>query len=168
MSSLSYEDAKLLPGRPLHDRDGHRIGKVSDVYVDILTRQAQWAVVHTGLFGHHESYVPLEGLTFDEHAVVPYTKDAVKGAPNAAPEGELTPEEEDRLYSHYGLGAPPSAELPEATGAGGHAGYRRPSHLVRISRATVVADHRRNAQRGANPSYGPDSTGEDAWARRQF
>lgn len=35
---------------------------------------------------------------------VPYTKDLVKDAPNVAPDGEIAPEEEDRLYAHYSMG----------------------------------------------------------------
>ena len=36
---------------------------------------------------------------------VPFTKDVVKDAPNVNPdEGHLSPEEEQRLYQHYGVG----------------------------------------------------------------
>jgi hypothetical protein len=33
--------------------------------------------------------------------VVPYTKEHVKDAPRVDVDGHLTPEEEDRLYTHY-------------------------------------------------------------------
>jgi uncharacterized protein (TIGR02271 family) len=40
--------------------------------------------------------------------VVPYDKDTVKDAPAVDPDGQLSHEEEDRLYRHYGLEAGPA------------------------------------------------------------
>jgi uncharacterized protein (TIGR02271 family) len=36
--------------------------------------------------------------------VVPYSKDQVKDAPSVDPDGELSTDEETRLYDHYGMG----------------------------------------------------------------
>ena len=35
--------------------------------------------------------------------VVPYSKDQVKDAPSVDPDGQLSHEEEYRLYEHYGI-----------------------------------------------------------------
>lgn len=182
MSAPTYDDAQFLPGRPLYDRDGHRIGKISDVYVDAYAQRAQWAVVHTGLFGLRESFVPLDRLTFAEAgATVPFTKDHVKEAPHAEPETELSAEEEERLYSHYGLGAPPrEADSADAAGDVGSAdaaavprspdagqpGQRRPSHLIRVTRQTVLAEQRRRA--GDSTQSHESGAGDQSWARRSF
>jgi uncharacterized protein (TIGR02271 family) len=51
------------------------------------------------------SFVPIEGATpAGDDLRVSYEKDQVKDAPNVDPDGELSPEEERRLYQHYGRG----------------------------------------------------------------
>lgn len=51
-----------------------------------------------------QSFVPLRDANPVRGAiVVPYSKDQVKDAPSVDPDGELSPEEENRLYSHYGV-----------------------------------------------------------------
>ncbi len=102
--SLSRTDAQNLQGVTMLDSSGTKIGKVADAYLDADTQSPEWALVHTGLFGGRESFVPLAqaSLSSDE-LTVPYTKAQVKGAPNAEPDGELSQDEEARLYSHYGL-----------------------------------------------------------------
>jgi uncharacterized protein (TIGR02271 family) len=103
-----------MRGMTLIDRDGQRIGKIDDLYVDDEDGQLEWALVHTGLFGVKKSFVPLRGATRrDGDVQVPVTKAQVKDAPRIAADGELSLEEEDRLYDHYGFtsaagGAPPS------------------------------------------------------------
>jgi uncharacterized protein (TIGR02271 family) len=91
-------------GRTLVDSDGDKIGEVEEIYLDTQTEQPEWALVHTGLFGKKSHFVPLRdaGAT-GEDVRVPFDKDTVKDAPSIDPEGELSQEEESRLYSHYGL-----------------------------------------------------------------
>ena len=49
------------------------------------------------------SFVPIHDASpADDDLRVPYTKDQVKDAPNIDPDGELSQEEERRLYQHYG------------------------------------------------------------------
>jgi uncharacterized protein (TIGR02271 family) len=91
-------------GRTLFDADGDRIGKIQDVYLDDQTGQPEWFAVSTGWFGSRISFVPIQGASSeDDDLAVPYSKNQVKEAPNAEPDGRLTQEEEARLYSHYGL-----------------------------------------------------------------
>ncbi len=102
--SLSLTDVQNLSGATMIDSSGAKIGKVADAYVDADTQTPEWALVHTGLFGGRESFVPLAQATLDgSELTVPYTKAQVKDAPNAEPDGELSQDEEARLYSHYGL-----------------------------------------------------------------
>lgn len=85
--------------------DGSKIGGIGQIYADDQTSEPTWVTVKTGLFGTNESFVPLESATQDGNdIVVPYTKEKVKDAPNVAPDGHLSPEEEDQLYTYYGLG----------------------------------------------------------------
>ncbi|GAB3282292.1 PRC and DUF2382 domain-containing protein [Sinomonas notoginsengisoli] len=82
---------------------GEKIGGLGELYVDDETDNPTWVTVKTGLFGTKESFVPLEGANRQgEDLVVPYTKDQVKDAPRVDPDGHLEPDEEDRLYTHYG------------------------------------------------------------------
>lgn len=82
--------------------DGETIGAMGQIYVDDAMDRPSWATVTTGLFGSHESFFPLEGARIDgSNLVIPYSKALVKDAPRVEPEGELEPDEQDRLYRHY-------------------------------------------------------------------
>src|SRR4051812_19671562 len=90
-------------GQPLVDREGNKIGKISDVYLDQQTGKPEWATVKTGLFGMHESFVPIQGISqSDDQISVPVAADQVKDAPRIEPDGQLSQEQEAELYSYYG------------------------------------------------------------------
>jgi uncharacterized protein (TIGR02271 family) len=91
-------------GASMLSQDGDKIGKVEEIYLDRETDQPEWALVNTGLFGSSSTFVPLAESTMEGNDIrVPYTKDDVKGAPNMAPDGELSQQEEAELYRHYGF-----------------------------------------------------------------
>lgn len=95
-------------GRTVHDRDGERIGKLGALYLDAVDDQPAYAGVHTGLFGRHETVLPLSAITDTGGELrVPYDADAVKGAPRLDPGATLTDEEEDAVREHY-------RQLPQA------------------------------------------------------
>ncbi|HYH77258.1 MAG TPA: PRC and DUF2382 domain-containing protein [Arthrobacter sp.] len=82
--------------------DGGKIGTIGQLYADDDTGEPTWVTVKTGLFGTHESFVPVDGARVEgDDLVVPYTKDHVKDAPRVDTDGHLEPDEEDRLYAHY-------------------------------------------------------------------
>lgn len=104
------------------DRTGDKLGKVSQLYLDNDTQQPSWVTVNTGLFGTHESFVPLTEASYSEGTLtVPYEKAFIKGAPTIAEQGELPREQEDELYSYYGLGG----AAGDAAGGPGHRGDDR-------------------------------------------
>ena len=91
-------------GRDVVDSNGDRIGSLEEVYLDTDSGRPEWATVNTGLFGMKQSFVPLRDAEPARGKVaVPYSKDQVKGAPTVDPDGELSTEEEQRLYGHYGI-----------------------------------------------------------------
>src|SRR3954466_15934654 len=99
----TMEDVQAWRGRTLVDRDGDKIGKIEDVYLDRSSGEPEWVAVKTGLFGSNVSFVPIHDAdTAGDDLRVAYEKDQVKDAPNVNPDGELSPEEERRLYQHYG------------------------------------------------------------------
>jgi uncharacterized protein (TIGR02271 family) len=92
-------------GRDVASGDGDKIGTLEEVYLDTHTGQPEWATVKTGLFGSKQSFVPLaDSSVKGGRVVVPYSKDQIKDAPKVDPDGELSEDEEARLYDHYGVG----------------------------------------------------------------
>jgi uncharacterized protein (TIGR02271 family) len=90
-------------GREVVGSDGEKIGTLEEVYVDQQTGEPEWATVMTGFFGMKQSFIPLnDAEPARGKVVVPYSKDQVKGAPSVDPDGELSQDEEEQLYSHYG------------------------------------------------------------------
>lgn len=91
-------------GEKLHGTNGDKLGTIEEIYLDQQTDQPEWLAVRTGLFGGKVSFVPLAQATEQDGEIrVPYDKDHVKDAPNAEADGELSQEEEEALYRHYGL-----------------------------------------------------------------
>jgi uncharacterized protein (TIGR02271 family) len=101
---ITQDQLREVTDMTAYDRDGDKIGKVGQVYSDDDTGNPTWITVQTGLFGTHESFVPLQGaeLTGDR-VVVSYQKAQVKDAPRVAQDNHLSREEEQQLYRHYGL-----------------------------------------------------------------
>jgi uncharacterized protein (TIGR02271 family) len=94
-----------LIGADVIDRNGDKIGSVGQVYVDTSTGSPSWVSVKTGLFGMSESFVPLNSANADSGGLrVDFDKDFVKDAPRVSPESDLSVEEENTLYSYYGMG----------------------------------------------------------------
>jgi uncharacterized protein (TIGR02271 family) len=84
---------------------GEKVGGVGQIYVDDQTNEPDWVTVKTGLFGSAESFVPLQGARIDgDNIVVGYDQDTIKAAPRIDTDGSLSPEDEQALYRHYGLG----------------------------------------------------------------
>ena len=99
---MSAFDPEQLTDAPVVDRDEQELGMVADVYVDQLTGRPGWLLVETGRFGEVETFVPLaRAIPHNDGIQVPYSKDQVNDAPKVDPDGQLSPEEEDRLYEHY-------------------------------------------------------------------
>ena len=114
MTDMTYEQ---LEGRPVIGADGQKIGTVADIYFDKDTRQPEWALVTTGLFGTKHSFVPITNASPSAEGLsVPFTKDQVKDAPRLDDDGELSQDEERLLSEHYGISyseAPSDTGLPE-------------------------------------------------------
>jgi uncharacterized protein (TIGR02271 family) len=91
-------------GREIVDAEGQRVGQLDELYLDQETEAPEWAAVRTGMFGTKQSFVPLQGAQPQGGRVrVAFGKDEIKDAPRIDPDGELSQEEEAKLYSHYGL-----------------------------------------------------------------
>src|SRR3954470_4806746 len=101
---MQSEQAVTWRGRTAVDADGEKIGTVEEVYLDADTDRPEWLAIKTGMFGSRISFVPVaEATDVDGDVRVPYAKDQVKDAPHAEADGQLSEQEEARLYRHYGL-----------------------------------------------------------------
>ena len=104
-----------LIGADVHGTDDAKIGTVGQVYVEDSTQTPTWVTVRTGLFGSSESFAPLADASFEGGVLrVGYEKAFVKDAPRIDDDGSLSADEEQALYSYYGLGgttAPTEAPL---------------------------------------------------------
>jgi len=120
------QDLLSWRGQDLFDADGDKIGKVEEIYLDADTDKPEWALVHTGLFGTKQTFVPLrDAMAGGEHPTVPYDKQTIKDAPKIDADGQLSQEEEAALYKHYGLEYSESRSdsgLPEGHAGDTHAG----------------------------------------------
>ena len=102
---ITQDQLRDVIGSTAYDRDGDKIGKIGHVYYDDDTDQPKWLTVNTGLFGTNENFVPLQGAEQTEggSVTVAYDKATIKDAPNISDDGRLSPQDEERLYRHYGL-----------------------------------------------------------------
>ncbi len=118
--TMTTQDIQGWVGRTAVGPQGEKIGKVTDIYLDEETNQPEWLAVTTGLLGNRVSFVPLQGAAAEGGDVrLPFSKDQVKDAPSADADGQLSMDEEARLYEHYGMAysdAPSDTGLPAGGG----------------------------------------------------
>jgi len=90
-------------GKPIVDRDGEKIGKLQDVYVDIESDEPQFGTVKEGVFNRHLTFVPLAGVQVSPQSLrVTATKEQVRSAPDIELQGEeLSQADESALYHHF-------------------------------------------------------------------
>ena len=99
---MTAPDIDNLVGHTAVDRDGDKIGKIGQVYLDDATQQPVWITVSTGFFGSNESFAPLYGATHvGDDLQLGVDKAQVKDAPNVDADGQLSEAETDALYAHY-------------------------------------------------------------------
>jgi len=117
-------------GQDLYDRDGDKVGSITEIYEDTQTGKPEWAAVNTGFFGGKSTIVPLVSATTEGgNLTVPFEKSHIKGAPAVDDDGQISQAEEQALYSHYGVeygesrsdsGLPEGTATPEPRGTVGH------------------------------------------------
>ena len=91
-----------LIGHTAVDRNGDKIGKIGQVYLDDQTQQPVWVTVSTGFFGSNESFAPLYGATHvGDDLQLGVDKAQVKDAPNVEADGQLSEDETSALYGYY-------------------------------------------------------------------
>ncbi len=98
------QDKLSWRGQDLIDRDGEKVGRIEEIYLDAGTDEPEWALVHTGLFGTRQTFVPIrEASPSDGGVSVPFDTVRIKDAPKIDADGRLSQKEEADLYRHYGI-----------------------------------------------------------------
>jgi uncharacterized protein (TIGR02271 family) len=111
-------------GREVIDADGDKVGTLEELFRDEETQEPEWAVIKTGMFGTKLSFVPLQGAApAGEDVRVQFSKAQIKDSPRIDDsDGQLSQEEEARLYEHYGMSYSErrsDSGLPEGNGKTG-------------------------------------------------
>ena len=91
-------------GYTVRDRDGGRIGKVDNLFLDEDDRP-EYIGVKMGFFGARSILIPLDACTVDKNrgfVEVNHPKQTVKDAPDFD-DGRITPDYERRVREYYGL-----------------------------------------------------------------
>lgn len=96
-------------GKVIVDRDGDKIGKLHDVYVDVETDVPQFGTVKEGFLDRHLTFVPLAGVTVGPDELrVAVLKEAVRSAPDLDLHGqEMSQADESALYHHFEMNYTP-------------------------------------------------------------
>ena len=88
--------------------DGEHIGKLVDAYVNDTSGEPEFLLVSSGVLGHRLHLAPAEGATRTGDEVrLAVSREAVEAAPHIHADNDLTPDEEKRLFEHYGMSHEP-------------------------------------------------------------
>jgi uncharacterized protein (TIGR02271 family) len=121
---ITQNDVHQLMGADVYSSTGSKIGTAGQVYLDDQSGAPEWVSVRTGLFGMKESFLPLSEANLSGGRIeVPFDKDRVKGAPQIDADGDLSPAEEDALYTYYGLASAGGRLSGDADDVDRSAGY---------------------------------------------
>ncbi|GAB3129339.1 PRC and DUF2382 domain-containing protein [Tsukamurella serpentis] len=100
---MANNNLSSLANSTVYDRDGEKVGKVEQVYIDGETQYPTWVAAKTGWFGS-ASLVPLSGARHSEDRIdVVATKDQIKDAPHLDTDEGISEAQQNELFQHYGL-----------------------------------------------------------------
>jgi uncharacterized protein (TIGR02271 family) len=161
-----YEDYEV------YDRDGDKIGKVDELFVDEAD-QIEYMGVKMGLLGLGGSaLVPWDAVRVDDgdrRIEVSADKETVKNGPGYEDDQEITPEYEEQVRSHYGLGGARQEGDTQQRGAYGDYYDDRDEDFTSSAAAAGVAGGERSETeaRGAEARGGTGARGEEPLAEER-
>ena len=104
-------------GCDVMDADGHKIGSVDNVWVDDATSALEFVGVKMGFLMGKTHIIPTaDAQIADGTITVPYNHDLIKDAPSYGGDDELSNEQEQQVYSYYGI---QRSDAASPTGLGG-------------------------------------------------
>ena len=95
-----------LTGVAVIDRRGQKIGKVVDVFHDLISGDPEWIAVKTGMLKSRHPFVPVQGTYRADNGdlVVPFDKSTIETSPYKDTGVAPTRREAEELAHHYELG----------------------------------------------------------------
>jgi len=92
-----------LFGYDVYDNGGNKIGSVDSVWVDDATSALEFVGVKTGWLFGKTHIIPTANAQIGEGQITfPYPESQIKDAPSFPTDHELSPTEENDVYSYYG------------------------------------------------------------------
>ncbi len=117
---MEIERIEQWLGQTVVDREGEKLGKLTDLYFGSASGDAVAGGVKTGVLGRKVHVVSLTGATAGrDHLKLAFTKDQVKKAPQAESGTDLDEAQGQELGSHFDM------RLPSATLESGEARAER-------------------------------------------
>src|SRR3712207_5706645 len=92
-------------GYEVYDRNGEKIGKVDDLFVD-ENDNPEYIGVKMGFLGTRSTLIPMDLVAVNELAGrldVATDRETAKNGPTFDDDREITPEYENQVYSYFGL-----------------------------------------------------------------
>ncbi len=155
-------------GYTVYDRNGDKIGKVDDLFVD-ENDQPEYIGVKMGFLGTRSTLIPMEVARVDENdrrIEVSVDKAQAKEGPSFDDDEDITPEYEEQVYSHYGLQR--AQTNGERGGYGEYYGDETDEHSGKVGPGMREGDIESGEFRGhseddegVNQSHGSDLEDED-------
>lgn len=91
-------------GYDVYLKDGNKLGRLEDVYYDAETDVPQFLCVRTGTLVHKQVLVPARDVTpSPDKLTVAWGEEDTDKAPTMKQGEELTSEDEERAFRHYGM-----------------------------------------------------------------
>lgn len=116
-----------LFGYDVLSNDGSSIGSVDSVWVDDATGNLEFIAVKTGWIFGKNHVIPTEDASIDSNnqtITVPYSQDQISNAPSFGSDDELSPDDEQSIYSAYGMERTTS-QSPTGMGTDTGTGYNQ-------------------------------------------
>jgi len=104
--TMTDQDTTRLFGYEVDDSTGNKIGDVDGAWVDDATGKLEFIAVRTGWLFGKDHLIPIEQAQIDDQnrtIQVPYSGDQIKNGPSFDPSDELSPDDEEQIYSYYGV-----------------------------------------------------------------
>lgn len=104
---VSINDISNVRAASTYSKDGDKVGKVGDVYVDDLTNEPAWVTITAGLFGTKTLFAPLAGARLEgDRLILAYSKDVIANAPAIADSGHISDTEQQALIDYFTVHVP--------------------------------------------------------------
>jgi stress response protein YsnF len=161
-------DIKKLLGARMVGAAGEELGSIEQVFFDDATGAQEWARLRMGgLLGGKDRFVPLFGGALSgKDMKVPYDRQRVRDSPDLVVDRHITPEQEARLRTYYGLGAAGSTRSGKTTTTTTTSSSGKAATAAATGIAAATTGHTDQKRTGAAVHNLREVRPEGAWLER--